>query len=348
MLTSLSSNAITAKARAIYGRRLTAANYNELLKKTSVSEITSYLKEETSYSKYLANVDETSIHRGRLELLLRRSLFDKFFSLCHYDFSRGKGFYHYVIERAEIDALLDAIMLLNSNSQHEIIINLPTFMQEFVSFDFDKLARINSFSDLLDVVSGTSYKKTLERMNAPNGEINFSECELALYTKYYTDTLKSIDKQYKGKTAKLLRSVVLGEIELKNIGFIYRLRFLLKKPPEFIKRHLLPFSYKLTESQLDKLITDGDISEENFVKSLRLNRYDTKIKNVDFKYIENYTNHLLYFISRKFLRFSYSAPLVFFSLMTLTETEIQNLTIIIEGVRYGNPSSEIKSLLIQQ
>lgn len=37
MLRTFSGNAITAKARAIYGKRLTTANYRELLRLRSVS-----------------------------------------------------------------------------------------------------------------------------------------------------------------------------------------------------------------------------------------------------------------------------------------------------------------------
>ena len=42
MLTTVSSNAILAKSRAMYGRRLTERNYTELLICHSVNEVANY------------------------------------------------------------------------------------------------------------------------------------------------------------------------------------------------------------------------------------------------------------------------------------------------------------------
>ena len=47
------SNAILAKARAMYGRRLTARNYQELLNCRDLPDLISYLKTRTSYSEAL-------------------------------------------------------------------------------------------------------------------------------------------------------------------------------------------------------------------------------------------------------------------------------------------------------
>ena len=62
MLSNLSSNVVLAKARAMYGRRLTPQSYQELLACRSVSEIAAYLKSHTSYGKILSvSMKTTSI-----------------------------------------------------------------------------------------------------------------------------------------------------------------------------------------------------------------------------------------------------------------------------------------------
>ena len=75
-----SSNVILAKARAMYGRCLTAQDFHNLLACHSVSEIASYLKNRTAYAGVLADINESTIHRGHLESLLRRKLWNDYAS----------------------------------------------------------------------------------------------------------------------------------------------------------------------------------------------------------------------------------------------------------------------------
>ena len=79
-----SSNAVLTKARAMYGRHLTKHNFNDLLSCHSVGEVASYLKNNTNYRKILMDVNESEIHRGRLEQLLRRKMFEDVAALCIY------------------------------------------------------------------------------------------------------------------------------------------------------------------------------------------------------------------------------------------------------------------------
>ena len=58
MLSTLSSNVVLSKARAMYGRRLTGKNYRELLACQSVPEIAHYLRANTDYAPILAGISE--------------------------------------------------------------------------------------------------------------------------------------------------------------------------------------------------------------------------------------------------------------------------------------------------
>lgn len=344
MLTSFSSNAITAKARAIYGHRLTTNQYTELLRLRTVSDVAAYLKTSSSYSPYLKGINEMQIHRGQLENLLNRSRFEKYFSLCHYDFTKDKGFYRYVISNAEVSVILKAIMLLNSGAAQEIIVSLPSFMQEYACFDFMELSKIKSFNDLLNVLEKTPYKNVLKRFNAPVGYIDVSDCELTLKTHYYKTIFALIDRYYKGKTRKELNEVVLIEIELLNLSLIYRLKRYFKKTSNEIKLQLLPFHYKLNRRSLDNLL-EGQ-GKQKFIDDMKLRTYDSNMKNVEFNYIEDYTKRLKYILNRKLIRFSSNSAISFYALMSLVQIEIENIIIIIEGIRYQDAPSEIQKLLI--
>ena len=51
------------------GGRLSKEDYDELLRRKSVADITFYLKHQTAYSEVLSDVHEATIHRGQLENL---------------------------------------------------------------------------------------------------------------------------------------------------------------------------------------------------------------------------------------------------------------------------------------
>lgn len=344
MLTSLSSNAIASKARAIYGKRLTNTNYSELLRLTTVSDVCGYLKTNTSYFKYLKGVNEMAIHRGQLENLLERSIFEKYFSLLHYDFSNNKGFFGYVIIHVEFAIILKTIIYINSGSFSDIISSIPSFLKDYIKFDLKELSKVKSFSDLLNVLKNTPYYSILKIYNAENGKVNYKDCELALKTYYYEWILSQIDKKYKGKTKKELIEIVKVEVELLNLSLIFRLKFYFQKDAEMIKTHIIPIYYKLSEKSIDELIETK--TQEDFIKRIKLTSYNHQMKKIEFNYIEDYTKRLKYIINRKMIRSSSNAPIAFYALMSLMYIEVQNIIIIIEGVRYKNTNSEIQKLLI--
>ena len=67
-----SGNAVLAKARALYGRRLRAEDYRRLMGCRTMSELAAALKEQPLYSAALADVNPQYARRAQLESLLHR------------------------------------------------------------------------------------------------------------------------------------------------------------------------------------------------------------------------------------------------------------------------------------
>lgn len=63
-------SALQAKTAAMRAKHLSAAQYDELKSKASVSEAVAYLKYNTVYAPLLEHVSERTLHRGDLERLL--------------------------------------------------------------------------------------------------------------------------------------------------------------------------------------------------------------------------------------------------------------------------------------
>lgn len=344
MLNSLSSNVITAKARAMYGKRLTPEDYRELLRQRTIADVASYLKNNTSYSAYLSFIDESQVHRGQLENLLERSQLDKFTRLANYDFSRRHSFYHYAAANIEVSLIIDAIILLNAHRSEELILSVPSFIQKLLCFDLMQLSAVTSFASLLELLRGTPYYDVLSCFHAENGKVDLSSCEQALKAQYYKSVLTAIDQNYRKKVREELRSIVLMEIDLSNLSILYRLKTYFHQTPEQIKTALIPFHGKLTPKIVDTLLSAGQ--EKDFLARMKSSGYSGWKENAEFTYIEDYTRRLMYLLNRRSVRFSTNAPIAFYAFNTLTQIEINNIKTIIEGIRYQVSSSEIERLLI--
>ena len=70
---SLSSNALCAKAKAMYGGRLNKNVYLDLTRKQTIGEVVSYLKSQTSYADALKDINIRHVHRGQIEDFLKEN-----------------------------------------------------------------------------------------------------------------------------------------------------------------------------------------------------------------------------------------------------------------------------------
>lgn len=346
MLKTLSSKAILTKARVMFGRRLKKDDYDQMLQMHSVAEVAGYLKSSTHYAQALAGTDENTVHRGQLENLLRRDRFEHYIRLIQYDFSRETGFYQYIIVRSEIDQLLTTIRLMGSGSAVNYIYSLPSYLNRYASFRLKDLAGVGSYGDLLTVLRKTPYYKVLEPYR-PQGDdpVDAVACESALLTYYYRMLLRLVDDQFSGSNRKALLELFHLEIDAANIGLVYRLKRVFNIPPEQIRTLLLPFETP-SRKTLEKMLESGNTEQlRAAIVNSRYERYLAEGQG-HVTYVEGLTGRATYDTSFRDMRFSMEPPVVLVSYMVVLQIELENVTNIIEGIRYGVEPDEIEKLLI--
>ncbi len=345
MLTTVSSNAILAKSRAMYGRRLTERNYTELLNCHSVNEVANYLKNRTAYADMFEGTTATDIHRGQLETMLKKRVFDQYASLCRYEMSIGQDFYQYFIVRSDIDQILSCARFLSTGHPGDYLFAMPAFFNQHTKLDLYELASVNSFDSLLAALEGSPYYDMMHLFarKAPS-EIDFLDME-AVFQRYLYDRLEElIEKGFKGKDRKeVLRAIGL-QLDMEAIVNIYRLKRMGYRSPEQIRRSVMigPIS-GLRKRQFEMLIEAPSAAE--MVKLLDATPYGRKFQK-EFSYIEDSAQKVQYGRCLKDLRFSTNPSVVMLSFMFLAENEVNNITHIIEGIRYQVPAEEISRMLI--
>lgn len=336
---AFASNAVTAKARAVYGQQLTAEDFTQLASKETVADVCAYLKQTKCYGGVLSAVNPQTIHRGQLEALLRRSVFDVFETFHRFDYTESRFFFKYIVERLEIDQILSAIQAVIGGSSDKFIVGLPMFLTKHSETNLPAIGTAKSLPEIAELIKDTSFAKVLcKPLSAGVSDIN--ELERLLYTQYYTDMLKAAEKELHGKEKKELKKAILRSIDLENAVTVYRHCFF--NSDSAVKKALLPFKFRLSNEAVERLAAEKDIGK--IAEELNKIGYKTPVEPSGS--VEQLTERISLSYVKKNLRLSQSAAVVYFSLSEMLGIELKNIKTVIEGIRYQLSGSEILSMLV--
>lgn len=340
------NNAIMAKAKAMYGKRLTMSDYQVLINKKTIAEIATYLKNETYFSSCLKDVNESQIHRGRLEMLIRQDLFTRYSRLIRYaNADDEKGFFRYGILGAEVLQILLCARMLKNKDNVQMIAKLPLFYEKHIVFDINQLTSVKNLQDLLNILRKTPYYDiAFPYISSSIDNFDYTGLETALMSYYYEEVLRLVDSNSKIKDQKAIHEIFETRIELENLTKIYRMKRFFNGTPAQIKKMLTPTYLKIPKLKLDQMIDELDAA--GFLHELGKSHYGKYINPDNFVFMEYHTKIISYQMHKKYMDFSVDPDLILLCYMNLAETEIQNIVDIIEGVRYKIPTERISSLLI--
>lgn len=342
---SYSANAILAKSRAMYGKRLNAQNYNDLLNCKTVGEVAAYLKNRTFYSDIFEGVVPSTLHRGQLESLLSKHAFKQYETLSRYELSIGQNLYKYFITRNDIDTILTYVRLLNTGNPEDFLMYIPVFFGTHTEIDHVKLSKVRSFADLITALNETKYKSVLQPFEKIFDMIEGKLFIEAALNRYKYLTLKEIaEKAFKGKTANEVLDVLRIQNDMRTFINIYRLKRLPVKDNEVIKQFIIPEVSRLQKKQLNMLEDAPDA--DNMLELIGKTIYGKGINLIENEYIEDATQRYLYHWHLKSLRYSVNPTVIMFCYIFLLENEINNITHIIEGIRYKITPNELKNMLV--
>lgn len=346
---NFSTNATVAKARALYGKRLKAEDYKELLHRNSVSDVAEYLKRNTHYRGALGSVDTNTVHRGFLEELLRRDVFDTYISLCRFQHLDEMDFYRYLMVQKEIELIITCILHLNAGMSEEFISSVPTYFIDYATFDIIALAKARNFGEILGVIRSTPYYDIIKDSKPDeNGKYNCSKIEVKLRTYYIMWLDKAIDKDFRGDTAKSLHSLVKNQTDLINIINSYRLKSFFDVTAEEIQEDMLPAYGRLSKQKQFVLFEAKDA--DDYIRRLQKTYYGKQIEGIGRSFekplLENSTHALRAKYAKLALRSSQTAAISVYTILYLFEIELENIINIIEGIRYDVPTEYIQKLLI--
>lgn len=341
MLNAMATNATVAKIRALHGMMLTRENYREMLTKRSVPEIAEYLSSLPRFKSILKDVDPLTVHRGFLEILLKKNNFDTYIRLCRFQQLDKIPFFDFLIEKMEVNCLLMLINSINTGVDRSYLNRLPGYVIKHTKLDLLGLSRANDFNQLIKLLHSTPYRKTLLRIPlSQDGKVDYTECERCLRTQYYSDIISQAQKAFPDSQSDEVVEMVRADIDFLNMINAYRMKAFYGFTAEQIKAHQIKLpgigkrldSYYALESHeqmlswLSQHELQSDITEGSLIEVM--------MQRNKFRKLE----HRIYR--------SFNAPVVLYAFMQLCDYETSNIVHIIEGIRYGVDPTYIRNNLL--
>lgn len=343
---SNANNAIISKSKAMYGDFLKSEDYERMIKFTTISDIVSYLKKHPFYESILKDINEKAVHRGQLELLIRKNNFDRILKLIHSVYSKDKSYYQLSVIKQESDLILSVLRTIISDDDLETIKGkVPYFFDVHTDINLTKLMASETFEELIESLKDSDYYKIVKPYYVKDKTlIRYLDIEYKLEMYYFDEAFVRIDNNYNGRLARDLKDLYYTRIELQNLTKIYRLKKFYQADPLTIKNLLVLKHSRLKERKLDEII---ELKEPNDILNYLTHSNLKYYKNdQDFVYIEYYAGKIRYDLAKKFMYFATDVPKVFTAFLTLIEIQNDNLTNIIEGVRYQVSEVEMQQMLI--
>ncbi|MHB8096576.1 MAG: V-type ATPase subunit, partial [Erysipelotrichaceae bacterium] len=225
------------------------------------------------------------------------------------------------------------------------IAQLPIFANRMISFDVEKLIKVNTFDELLSVLRNTPYYNLLKPLKPRSIlDIDYANFEVVLKSYYYNRVYEIIEHEFTGKDKQDIKDLFDTQIELENITKIYRLKKYYNSSPLEIKKVLNPTYKRINKKLLDELIETKDA--HGFLLAINQNGYNIPTDIKEFQYIEYQTDAIMFDLNKRLMRFSTNPNIILVSYLSLLEIEIRNIIDIIEGIRYKVENDKIAKLLI--
>lgn len=335
------SNAVLAKARAMYACHITASEYESLVACKSLNELITKLRRFKRYSSVLEKATAT-VTADQAEELLKMSIFEQLSVLGRYEVSGGNNFYKYYIVKKDIEQILKFIRLLISERANEYLTELPAFFNKLTELNLIGLSKARNMEELLTVLSGTPYRKIIEPFKSiykENGVYLRIEAAFNAYRYNVLFGMLETEKSDKKQISEVLNLFFDSEF----ITSFYRLKKMGVSDEKIFDGYFQNRYSYLTGQQTEKLKNASN--EREYMSCLSDTIYGEALKGLDYDDTEKVMDE---YVCKKFikgLRFYTDPAAILICYMCLAENEVMNIIRIVEGIRYAVPADEIYRVL---
>lgn len=342
-IADLSSNAVLAKARAMYGSILTSDDYRELTNCHSINELAAYLRNRTVYSQALSSSGAV-VSRARTEAAIRRFTYNRISKLASFENAIGQKLNEIIYTDFEINLILSCADHLDTNVVSELSLLYPKEFYNHTDIDPVALEKATDFNEFYHALEGTRYKKPLDVFENGNAVFSIQALENVLYSYVCKLAKKLICDNYSGEDEKELLNLFMMKSDFKMFESIFRMKkYFTADACDITKIFYTGFS-ALSVKEINELLACAD--ENAFFEKLKVTKYGKLLDEKYKDHIEKCTHIAQQTANERNLRFSTCAEVVLFSYIGILENETKNIVHITEGIRYKLPAERISEYLV--
>lgn len=335
---------IAVKIKAMSGRLIKKEAYEEMAELKSVAEVVNYLKRYPSYEKLLSDMND-NIYRTKVEGIIHQSIFKDFYKIYLFSGNSQRKFLDIFYLRYENMVLKR--YLRNAFDKRDLKKDTPesiAFLSKRSFWDFSRMDEANNITELIEALKGTAFYPLLKRMEE-NSEATLFDYENALNLYFIKKMIAGYKKTLKKKDLEAIMQIYSSEIELLNIQWTYRAKKYYQMSPAEIYAFIIPINYKLNIDTMHQIVEAPSIEElKTVLKGCYYARYVDDEMNLPS--IERLYQELISKIRSIYMRrYPYSIACIE-NYLFYKEQEVDNLTTLLEGVKYGISKEEIMGYLI--
>jgi len=334
----LTYSGIVTKVRAMQAKLLTPEDYKNIAALGSVPDIVAYLREKPAYRDILANLDDDMIHRGNIEKLLMQSFYGDYTRLFRFAGMHQKQFLKLYITQHEVQLINYCLRIVFNHYEAPFDLDYKKlFFDSYTQLSIDRLITSKNIEELVDNLQGTEYYAPLKLLRDSNAATLF-DYDLALDLYAFSTLWKKRKKVLKNKELEVFTRDCGSQIDLLNMQWIYRAKKYYNMTPPDIYSLLIPINYRIKTDLLRELVECPSLNE--FVSIARKTSYAQKY-NFDQGYtLERMYTECLYHLHLADRRSNPNSIAVVNTYLFLKELEINQLTTVLECVRYNLTPSE--------
>lgn len=329
----LKYSGIVTKLRAMEAKLLKPENFEEIANLHSVPEVVSYLKENSSYTFVLDDLDESRLHRGDIEKVLIGQLYYDYARIYRFCGLEQRKFLRLYVKRYETDLINYCLRIVINHYAEPFDLNYKKdFFDKYTQISIDKLITSRTTDELIENLKGTEYYAPLKKLK-DNPSVTLFDYDLTLNQYYFSTMWKNRKKILKKKELELYTRDCGSKIDLLNVQWIYRAKKYYKMDSADIYSLLVPIQYKIPTDLIKEIVEAPGMEELEAAmqKTSYARHYDF---NQQLTIEQMYTECLdhLYKTDRRQNPYSIAAINTY---LFMKEEELKKLTTAMECIRYS-------------
>lgn len=338
----LEYSGLVTKIRAMRSELLSRKELCRLMEYETVEEIIAFLREQGSYAAIYRRHDDVH-HRAQAEAVIDNSLYSDYMRLYRFANVRQRQGLEILFFRYEVNVLKNCLKNMERGGQDYRSGYLNMFFDRHSCYDTAVLSQAENWTELMNAVAGTGYEKVLSRMQE-NVQLTDRDYAVRLDIYYYQAAWRMKDKLADGRMRKIFTGILGTEIDWLNIMWMYRFKRFYHRKATDIYADMIPVSYRLKKKEIEKMLETEKLEE--FVEVLGHTAYFTEKEPVA-SLGDEITFRLV--MEKTYRQICRAYPMSIAPVLKYLydkENEIDDLTTILEGVRYRIPPREIQELVL--